>query len=427
MQMKKVLIVGHFWPYRQGSGRVLGLAKHLPEFGWQPIILTAPLHEKPDLQFRVIETPCPHFLGFGAELFGLNQSENTGVQLKERLNVPENSFRKLFLAFFYNVGRAIICYPDPYKRWKPFAVKAGSELLQKEDIDAMISIWPVTSHLIAKELRIKHKIPWVADLPDPWSQNHNYSYGALRKLIDRRLELKTLLIADALTTVTQPWAENLKILHKRKSVYAITHGFDPDTVNTPPSDLTAKFTITYTGAIYTGKQDPSKLFAALRDLISDGTMDPDDIEVRFYGHEVKWLASEIEEYELSTIAMYYGTVPPEIAIEKQRESQLLLLLNWDDPQEKGVCPLKIYAYLAARRPILATGGSGNDVVKELLDETNAGMYAPTVEDIKSVLRELYSEYKLEGKISYNGDLEKINRYSHREMARKFAEVLDIVS
>ena len=427
MQMKKVLIIGHFWPYRQGSGRVLGLAKHLMEFGWQPIIITAPLHEKPDPQFRVIETPCPPVFGAGADLFGLNQNENTGEQLKKRLNIPEKSFRKSFLAFFYNTGKAIVDYPDAYKGWKSSAIKAGDELLQNEDVGALISIWPVTSHLIAKELKIKHKIPWVADLPDPWSQNHNYSYGSLRKLIDRRLELKTLLIADALTTVTQPWAENLKMLHKRKSVYAITHGFDPDTLNMPPADLTAKYTITYTGAIYTGKQDPSKLFAALRDLISDGTMDPNDIEVRFYGHEVKWLASEIEEYELSTIARYYGTVPPEIAIEKQRESQLLLLLNWDDPQEKGVCPLKIYAYLSARRPILATGGSGDDVVKELLDETNAGRYAPSVDDIKGILKELYSGYKLKGEISYNGDLKKINRYSHREMARKFAEVLDIVS
>jgi hypothetical protein len=422
--MKKVLIIGHFWPYREGSGRVLGLAKHLSEFGWQPIILTAPLYETPDPQFRVIQTPCPHFLGFGAELFGLNQRENTGVQLKERLNVPENSFRKSFLAFFYNVGRAIICYPDLYKRWKPFAVKAGSELLQKEDIDAMISIWPVTSHLIAKELKNKHKIPWVADFPDLWSQNHNYHYGHIRQFFDRRLELKTVSSADALTTVSQPWVENLKMLHKRKSVYAITPGFDPDTLNMPPADLTAKYTITYTGAIYTGKQDPSKLFAALRDLISDGTMDPNDIEVRFYGHEVKWLASEIEEYGLSAIAKHYGIVPMETAFGKQRESQLLLLLNWDDYRIKGWHSLKIYAYLAAQRPILATGGSGDDVVKELLDETNAGTYAPSVEDIKSILKEMYLEYKLKGKISYKGDLEKINKYSHREMARKFAEILD---
>ena len=117
----------------------------------------------------------------------------------------------------------------------------------------------------------------------------------------------------------------------------------------------------------------------------------------------------------------------EIAFEKQRESQLLLLLNWEDQQEKGVYPLKVFEYLSAQRPILATGGSGDDVVEELLTETNAGRYASSVEDIKSGLSDLYTEYKLKGKTSYNGDVEKINKYSHREMARKFAEVLDIVS
>jgi hypothetical protein len=80
--------------------------------------------------------------------------------------------------------------------------------------------------------------------------------------------------------------------------------------------------------------------------------------------------------------------------------------------------------MAAQRPILATGGLGNDAIKELLDETKAGTYCRTVEDIKNILREIYSEYKQKGKISYNGDVEKINKYSHREMARKFAEVLD---
>lgn len=84
----------------------------------------------------------------------------------------------------------------------------------------------------------------------------------------------------------------------------------------------------------------------------------------------------------------------------------------------------IFEYMAVQRPILVTGGSGDDMAKELLDEINAGAYAPTVEDIKSILRELYSEYKLRGKLSYNGDLEKINKYSYREMARKFAEILD---
>ena len=419
--MKKVLIIAYFNPYRNGSGRVLGLAKYLPEFGWQPIILTAPLYKKPDPQFRVIETGYRDALGFWKRLFRLDQREDIRGEVKKRLGVTS---KKSALDFFLTLGGAIINYPDSEKGWKPFAIKAGSELLQNEDIDAMISIWPITSHIIAKELKNRYKIPWIADYPDLWSQNHNYSYGRLRKVIDRKLELKTLLLAEALTTVSWPWAEKLRILHKRKSVYAITHGFDPATLNTPPANLTSKFTITYTGHIYTGKQDPSKLFAALRDLISDGTMDPKDVEITFYGTGGDGLADEIEEYGLSAIVKQHGTVPIEIAFEKQRQSQLLLLLNWEDYRVKGWHSIKIYAYLVAQRPILATGGSGDDVIRELLDETKSGRYCKTVEDIKSILKELYLDYKVKGEIAYNGNIEKINKYSHREMARKFAEILD---
>ena len=40
--MKKVLIVTYYWPPSGGPGvqRVLRFAKYLPQFGWQPIVLT---------------------------------------------------------------------------------------------------------------------------------------------------------------------------------------------------------------------------------------------------------------------------------------------------------------------------------------------------------------------------------------------------
>lgn len=417
--MKKVLIIAHL---SHASPRIPGLAKYLLEFGWQPIILTAPVGKKPDSQCRVIETGYRGVLGFWKRVFRLDPREDIRRGAKKRLGVTA---KKSALDFFLTLGGAIINYPDSEKGWKSFAIKAGSELLEKEDIDVIISSSsPVTSHIIAKELKNKHKIPWVADLRDLWTQNHNYSYGPLRKLIDRRLELKTLSNADALVTVSQPWAEKLQALHKGKTTYTITNGFDLSAMNTPPADLTAKFTVTYTGSIYRGKQDPSKLLAALKDLISDGFMDPNDVEVRFYGQEVGWLANEIEEFGLQAITKQYGMVYREIAFKKQKESQLLLLFDWEDPQEHGVYPGKVFEYLAAERPILVTGGSSDDVISELIDETNAGMYGSTVEDIKKILGELYSEYKLTGKVTYNGEIEKINKYSYREMAMKFAEILD---
>jgi len=404
------------------SPRTEGLAKYLPEFGWQPTILTAPVPGKPNKQFRVVETPYRDALGLLKRLFMLDPSDDIRRQMRKRFGVTA---KKSFLDFLLTLGGAIVNYPDSEKGWKPFAVKAGSELFETENIHALLSSSsPITSHIIAKELKIKHKAPWIADLRDLWTQNHNYGYGPLRKLIDKRLELKTLSQADALVTVSEPWAEKLSTFHKGKTTYAITNGFDAAEMNTSSANLTSKFTITYTGTIYKDKQDPLKLLAALQDLISNGIIDLKDVEVRFYGYEEGWLAKEIERYRLSSIVRQYGAVPRPTACQKQRESQLLLLLNWEDPWEKGVYPLKVFEYLAAKRPILATGGTGNDVIEGLLHDTKAGMYCSKVEDVKNSLSDLYSEYKLKGQVGYNGEEAKISKYSYREMAKKFAEILD---
>jgi glycosyltransferase involved in cell wall biosynthesis len=430
--MKKVLIIANLF---HASPRIPGLAKYLPEFGWQPIILTAPLGGDPESRFgpsddfvksgiRIIETPYSKVSAFWKGLFGFDKI-NVEMRVRERLSTK---YKKFFSTFIFNAYQSIFGYPDADKNWRFIASKKISELLQKKDIDAVISSSsPVTSHLIAKDLKTRHKIPWIADLRDLWSQNHYYPYGPVRKLIDKRLELKTLSTADALVTASQPCAEKLRTLHKGKLTYLITNGFDPEKLNDPPAKLTPKFTITYTGTIYTGKQDPSKLFAALRDLVSNKVMDPKDVEVRFYGYKNGWLRKEIKKYGLSDIVKQCGVAPRQVAFEKQRESQLLLLLNWEDQRERGVYTLKVFEYLAAQRPILATGGTGDDVIKELLDETAAGVYGSKVGDIRNILSDLYSGYKLEGKIGYNGNRAKINNYSYREMAKKFVEVLDDIA
>jgi glycosyltransferase involved in cell wall biosynthesis len=413
--MKKVLIIAHLY---HASPRIPGLAKYLPQFGWQPVILTTPIAEDSDSQFgppndfkrttRVMET------------YGY-----TSAYGKKRLTSKKCSKIRPFLKFLYKCYREVAQYPDADKDWKPFAIKAGDELLQNEHMDAIISSSsPVTCHIIAKELKERHKIPWVADFRDLWTQNHNYPYSAIRKLFEKKLETKTLSTADALVTVSDPWAKKLGMLHGRE-VWTITNGFDPDKISDGKADLTPKFAITYTGQIY-AKQDPSKFFLALEDLVFHGFMDSKDVEVRFYGPDDVALEKKIKQHELSAIVGQYGVVSRETAFEKQRESQLLVLFKWEDPTELGWHSGKIFEYLAAKRPILATGGA-KDVITELLNETNAGVDAQNVEEVKDALQRSYTEYKLKGKVSYQGKAEKINKYSYREMARKFAEVMNKVT
>jgi len=424
--VKKVLIVGYIFPYHPGAGaRIPGLAKYLPEFGWQPTILTTPIGEISNSPFgprndfrnstRVIET------------YQYNPVEDMGLRVQKRFDLASKksyNYVKHFFRLLYKLYLDLFHYPDREKGWKPFAFSTSNELLQGEDFNALISTSPpVISHLIAEELKIKHKIPWIADFPHLWSQDHAYPYSSLRRLIDRRLEVKTLSQADALVTISEPYAAKLGALHKGKPIYAITHGFDPVQMDISSHPSAGKFTITYTGSFRPRLREPWKLFEALQNLISQGTVEPNDVEVRFYGHQLNWVDREIEQYGLSGVVKQYGAVPMQVAWEKQRESQLLLIPKWEDPQEQGAYSMKIFEYLAARRPILAVGGH-HDVVNELLDETKAGICAPSIGDIENALRELYREYKSKGEIAYNGDIEKINKYSHREMARRFSEVLN---
>lgn len=417
--MRTVLIIANV---SHVSPRIPNFAKYLPEFGWRTIIITAPVGKNPDFQCRIIETEYHDVLSFWKRLLKLCPTDDIRGEVKNRFGIKS---KKSIVDYFLTFCGAIINYPDGEKGWKSFAVMAADEVLQHEKVDIIFSCSaPVTSHIIARELKKKYNLPWVADLRDLWSQNHNYGYGTLRRLIDKRLELKTLSNADVLITVSPIWAKKLSILHNGKVTYTITNGFDPASLNILPADLTTKFTITYTGKIYEGKQDTSKLFTALRDLISDGMINPKDVEVRFYGSKNLWLDKEAEQYGLQGIVKQYGIVPKQIATEKERESQLLLLLNWEDQQEIGWYPLKIFGYLAARRPILATGGYGKDEIEKILMETKSGVYCKTIEDIKSNLHDLYFEYKEKNKVNYNGDTEKINIYSYREKTREMAGILD---
>ena len=431
MKLKKVLIIANLF---HASPRIPGIAKYLHEFGWEPIILTTPV----GADINRFGAPPKYFRNYCRiiETKGYQQKKNVmvrAIKLIKRKPLDKTkllyTFAKTVFRFFNNLYQKlyleIICYPDGEKKWKPFAIEEGSKILQNENIDAIISSSsPVTCHLIAKKLKSMYGIPWIADLRDLWTQNHNYPYHSIRKYIEKRLEEKTFNYADALVTVSSVWADKLSTLHKKEKVFTITNGFDSEESDKNQIDSTLKFTITYTGQIYSGKQDTSKLLIALRDLLSDGIINSEDISVRFYGPENESLKKDIKKYKLTGIVKQHGVIPRELAIKKQKESQSLLIFYWSDKKEKGWYPLKLFEYLASNRPIIVTGGFGGDVVEELLNKTKAGVYCKTVKDIKEALIKFYSEYKQQGKVNNNANMNEINKYSHKKLAKNFSFVLN---
>ena len=75
---------------------------------------------------------------------------------------------------------------------------------------------------------------------------------------------------------------------------------------------------------------------------------------------------------------------------------------------------------------LSIGYTDGGVVKELLDQTQAGVHVSNEEELKKYLMQAYREYKETGVVKYHGIESEVMKYSHREMAKKFAEVLDTI-
>lgn len=426
--MKKALLISYYFPPDPEIGglRMQGLARYLPEFGWEPIILTKELHEESDSQFRVIQAPSPDdfLLNLLYKYFGSDPVY--GVKKKLKINTQKNkkSIRYLFVLSIAE----IVTYPDIHKKWKKSLKIIGTDILEKEDIKVIISSSsPIVTHLVANDLKKEFNIPWIADLRDLWSQNHYYKYSFIRKFFEKKLEVKTLTESNAITTVSTYLANDLKKLHGENKVFVAPNGFDPKDIDNSVVDITDKFTITYTGTLYQGKRDPSKLFKAINELISENKIDKNDINIRFYGKQEDWLYKDIEKYNLKDVTNYYGFVSRNLVVTKQRESQLLLLLLWDNPKESGVYTGKIFEYLAAQRPIIAIGPSVGGVVKDLLEETGVGIYTSSIQELKEYLVQCYFEYKTKGRVLYNGRRGQIEKYSQREMARTFARRMDELS
>src|ERR1700687_34626 len=286
--MKRVLLIAYAYPpcNEIGALRPAGLAKYLPRFGWEPTVLTVKLPGVRPSWAPVVETGDEDVLQTWKVRFGLEG----GRSLHEQLGLPLTQKRdsQLMHTKVLFAMRYLLAFPDSTKGWIPFAIRALEEIkksIVKKGItvDAILTTSPpVSAHMIGHKAKEMFGCPWIADLRDLWSQNLAQGNDLVR-LLDRSVERWTLRAADALVSVSEPWADRLRECYSDKSVFSITNGFDADDFRLKPEALTPNFTITYTGRLYEGKRDPTPLFEAIQELIQNGELRREVVRVRFYG------------------------------------------------------------------------------------------------------------------------------------------------
>jgi len=430
---RRVLIVSfHFPPTNITAAVRLGkFAKYLPQFGWEPTVLTA-ANVKELLQTLPVDIEeanifRTHYFTLGSMIYyGLTGGQKTIHRTSPKISAWRRILYKLLrcMALVYTLPVVRILILEPLGWYRP-AVKKGLEIISKQKIDIIFSsCGPLVSHFVAARLHKQSGIPWVAEFRDLWSLNHYVRKVQPLHFLEKELEKEVMKGSDLLVTVSAPAAKQLEMLHS-KNVVVIHNGFDDeDYLHNVP--LTTKFTITYTGHIYLGKQNPTPLLKALAELKQEDSLSPDELEVRFFGNNVLFaVAPLVKKYRLEDMVKIYGLIPFEESVQKQKESTVLLLLGWNDPKERGIYTAKIFEYLGAGNPVLVIGLKG-DIVDELLKETGAGVVVNEVNEIKRLLHQWMQEFRQSGEIlsHFQPDSAAISRYTRKQQAGKLAHVLE---
>jgi glycosyltransferase involved in cell wall biosynthesis len=436
---KKVLLVSFYFPPGNtiAAVRIGKFAKYLPEFGWEPIILTVNnISLSKTLPLEVAESSVVRtsYYTISDCLFrNLTHTQNSLPQHPNAIIKNNRLTWKTIISKMDQLGQPIYTLPviekllfDPLGWYLP-AVKAGLDIIRNNDISVILSSYgPSVSHFIAAKLHSQCKIPWVADYRDNWANIYSKHIQPFY-YFDQLWEKNTVKNCSIMVSHSEPLADLLEKAHSKKTI-VIPNGFDEeDFENSVP--LTTKFTITYTGHIYPGKRDPAPLFQAIAEARTEGRISPGDIEMRFFGLNVdKNIPSSIKKYGVEDFVKLGGNIPYQESLKYQMESTILLLLSWNDPRDSGTVSGKIYEYLGAKRPVLALAYPGGEIDK-LLQKSGCGIVKNDVSGIKSLLIQWLDEFKKTGDIitHYNRHPGIIKKYTRKEQSRALAEVFDNLS
>ncbi|MGH9502218.1 MAG: glycosyltransferase [Terriglobales bacterium] len=425
--MRNVLLVTYSYPpvERSGARRPAALAKYLPRFGWTPVVLTPEIEGSPRNSNLVVETGYRDVLADWKVRLHLDRRQSMHEQLGLSLSEKPGTDKPHTLAI--EVIKNLLTYPDVTKGWIPYGVKAIEEMSRKgRRCDAIISTFPPASaHLIGANAKRILGCPWIADFRDLWTQDITTMRRRDLPFLQVPLEKRTLRHADMLISVSDPWSDRLRQRYRAHEIRTIPNGFDPDEFSSRP-EVTRQFTITHAGMLYQGQRDPTVLFEVLRELAREKAIDLDQVGVRFYGPVYPWLPPLTRHYGLEKVVELSGFIPRQEVLQRQMESQVLLLLSWTHPKDLGLHTGKLFEYLGAARPILAIGGN-RGAMTQVLEETHAGVHLSSKNQVRDWVLQAYREYQRGGSVLYHGNTRAISQYSHLGMAEQFADALDKVT
>jgi glycosyltransferase involved in cell wall biosynthesis len=419
--VRRLLLVAYYFPPQPKAGALRPgyLAKHLPEFGWSPTVLTVAYPGEIPAGFEV--APVRQWgLGRQAPADGAAAV----VPARRRSDIER---------YLRETARSIVFFPDDQVGWMWPARSAALRLASTQRFDAVLSTAPpISAHFVARSVATARRIPWIADYRDLWAgpagPYFDREFGPVRRAVSYAWERWLLKRAAALTAATEAHAKALAEYFARPDAEAIPNASDLsiwDSIDVGPP---TEFRFCYAGKLYPRLRTPDVVFAAVARLRAAGDPAGKAARFDFYGEDPAMVSEAAQKFGIADAVSIHGEVPRRRALEAQRGSAvLLLLLNTAgevDHIETANPGSKILEYAGAKRPILAIGSPGN-AMEVTMRETGLGVFASDDAGCAEAIRALYADFS-RGKIEPDG-VGRWRPFEPRDLAARFARTLDRVA
>ena len=382
------------------SPRIHNLANQLSSRGHSVTVLTKRLSKKQKINIGVL---FPKYL-LRESFFLLSslQDFNTFFS-RESIKLCIN----VISLVIYNILKPLLFFS--HNRWENYDLlnffelyvnKEFKKITRHHKVDLIISSSsPFKCHVIACKLSKKYSVCWAPDIRDLWTKNHNNpSFDSEQFLFE-----KTILSQSTYISVATNYFKSEVKNYTNKPIFTLYNGFpsklDQKLPYNTKLDLT-KINLTYTGMIYPNNQN----FKFILDVFSR-INNRDEYKLNFAGDS----CNVIKKHYLSlgknipSFINLINKVSRHQAYALQRDSDILLLFDWDDLTKPGIVPTKFFEYLGTKTFILVTGINPISEVAKILKTTKSGMYVSDLrvatellnsnnfnrEEVKSVLNYSY--------------------------------------
>ncbi len=413
MRRKALLICYYFPPLGLGGvGRPLNLFKQLPGCGWACDILTVK-----SVLYRAYE---PELLD------GLDTSRiyRAGSRDPQRL---------LWLAGVRKIkadtiarGRSVAekYFPDSKVGWVKPAVRLARRRHRSKRYDIIISTSPpVSSHLIARQMKADYGLPWIADFRDYWTVRKVEEAFDDPRRVTKGKELLAQISreASAVTTVNETIASYLG------GAEVITNGYDADFAEAwrqPPDP--DRFTIGLLGHQHDARE-VEPLLRVLDKLRARFPEQFDRLCILQVGEvDREWFGQLLRQHDLTEKVVLRGRCRRRETIEVLSKAHMFYL---GIPEAGGgaFLPNRLFELAASGRPIIARAAPESETGRFLagiekarcFDESDSDRAVDLIsEQIRRFEQKQYEFIPLS---------EQVRRYSSQAMGRKFAELMDRLS